>query len=90
MHNLYNFLIPLDLAVITNLACQEAFVAACVEVRNILHILKKMRVTEHDLWRLDRAAKQLGPLLTDAQKDLPDKKKVNLNIPKIHSVLHFR
>ena len=43
MHNLYNFLIPLDLAVITNLACQEAFVAACVEVRNILHILKKMR-----------------------------------------------
>ena len=66
----------------------ECFVIACTVTRSILHILKKREVTANDLEQLELFTKRIGPLLAQSQSDV--KKPVQLNIPKIHSVIHYR
>ena len=66
----------------------EAFVVCCALTRGFLHILKKREVSNHDLARLDNYAKRIGMSLAECQTDL--KKTLDLNIPKIHSLVHFR
>ena len=66
----------------------EAFVLCCALTRGFLHILKKRELSLNDLERLDNYAKRIGMALAESQTDL--KKPLDLNIPKVHSLVHFR
>ena len=68
----------------------HGFVAACSATRKLLGLLKKKETSERDLDDIDFHAMRLGPLITDSQKALPEDKRENINIPKLHSCLHYR
>lgn len=69
----------------------HGFVAACTATRKLLGLLKKKSGSdERDLDDIDAEVMRLGPLLADAQNGLPEDKRENLNIPKLHSCLHYR
>ena len=68
----------------------HGFVAACSAARKLLGLLKKKETSESDLEEIDYNAMRLGPLIIDSQKGLPEDKRENVNIPKLHSCLHYR
>ena len=68
----------------------HGFVAACSATRKLLGLLKKKETTATDLDDIDYQAMRLGPLIIDSQKALPEDKRENVNIPKLHSCLHYR
>ena len=68
----------------------HGFVAACSATRQLLGLLKKKETSDTDLDEIDYHAMRLGPLIIDAQKSLPEDKQENVNIPKLHSCLHYR
>ena len=57
----------------------------------MLSLMKKRSgVSEADLDSLDHQAQRLGPLLLACQLGLDVEKHENVNIPKVHSALHYR
>ena len=77
-------------AVIPDDDSAHAFVAACHATSKMLYLLKKRETPGIDLDGMDTQAERLGPLLSDAQKALPADKRININIPKVHALVHFR
>lgn len=71
---------------------RKAFIAACFQCATLYLTLKKREVCERELSEMHGAVKQLGENLRVVVSALPEvaAKKINLNRPKVHALLHFR
>ena len=83
------FVVGSGVAVIKDSACASAFVAAAVNTRNILSVMKQREVTSDDLAYLSGEISVIGKHFVDMQYKLSDKDKVNTAIPKVHAICHF-
>ena len=78
-------------AVIPDEDSAHAFIAASSATRKMLVLLKKRDGgSDANLDDLDHQAQRLGPLLVASQDALDENKRENVNIPKVHSCLHYR
>lgn len=84
-----HFVVSKDEGVIRDASVREAFVSACTNVRGIAHIMKKKNVLPADLDELDKRCRNLGPLFNALMEDLPEQQRINVDIPKVHAVMHF-
>ena len=71
---------------------RKAFIAACFQCTTLYLTLKKREVNEQVLSEMHTASKKLGENLNLVVSSLPEHaaKKINLNRPKVHAMLHFR
>ena len=74
-------------AIIRDAETNKAFIATCFCVRDILVLMKKRSLTEHDVALLDDLVKKVGPLFDRCTSLCSEV--VELNRPKIHALLHF-
>ena len=88
---MFNYFRTFSLAVIPHEDSAHAFIAAAAAARKMLTLLKKRDgLSDADLDDLDHQAQRLGPLIVASQEALDENKRENVNIPKIHSCLHYR